>query len=226
MPYTTVNPGLTRVSSGPRGSASTSAEGEERLRETVRSLLGGGVRLSEQLSAGDVGLYSGGPHSTTGLAYALNGRASVVSLTVADKLAGFVDPIKSIMPVHVHETNRVIVKRKYVVGGAAGIVPERSAARTVAVKEDEREIMLTRYGADLEMNLNLFLDPAAAREELDMKLDAQRNELENTMVRLGYEEIMRAGTCLANALSRTSPAMVGLTETERQMRVDRIYMHR
>ena len=85
--------------------------------------------------------------------------------------------------------------------------------------------MLTRYGADLEMNLNLFLDPSAARDELQMKLDAQRAELENTMVRLGYEEIMRAGTNLAIALSRTSPAMVGLSDTERQLRVDRIYMH-
>ena len=112
MPTTTVNSGFTRVSSGPRGSASTSAEGEERLRETVKQLLGSHVRLSEQLSTGDVGLYTGAPHSTTGLAYALHGRASVVSLNVANKLAGFEDPIKSIMPVHVHETNRVIVKRK------------------------------------------------------------------------------------------------------------------
>lgn len=104
---------MSRVGQGPRGSASTSHEGEDRLRETVRDLLGSSVRLSEQLSTGDVGLYSGAPHSATGLAYALHGRASVVSIDVATKLASFEDPIKSIMPVAVHSTNRIIVKRKY-----------------------------------------------------------------------------------------------------------------
>lgn len=76
------------------------------------------------------------------------------------------------------------------------------------------------------MNLNLFNRPDEARSELDMKLDAQRAELENTMVRLGYEEIMRAGTNLTIALARTSPSMSSLTDTERQNRIDRIYMHR
>jgi hypothetical protein len=146
-------------------------------------------------------------------------------MNIASKLASFEDPIKSIMPVSVHKTNRIIVKRKYVVGGAASIVPERSAARTVAVREDEREIMLTRYGADLEMNLNLFLEPDAAKEELQMKLDAQRQELENTMVRLGYEAVMKTGTNLTYALARTSPAMSGLTERDQQLRIDKMYMH-
>ena len=31
-------------------------------------------------------------------------------------------------------------------------VPERSAARTVGIQEDEREVVLTRYGVDIEMS--------------------------------------------------------------------------
>ena len=56
--------------------------------------------------------------------------------------------------------------------------------------------MLTRYGGDLEMNLNLFLQPAMAAEELDMKIGAQREALEQTLNDIGYETIMNEGTYL------------------------------
>ena len=224
MAFTSVNPSFSRVALGERGSAGTTHE-EENLRETVRNLLGGSVRLSEQLANGDVNLYSGAPHSTTGLAYAISGRANVVSVNVASKLASFEDPIKAIMPVSVHSSNKIIINRKYVVGGAAGIVPERASARTIAMKEESKEVMLTRYGADLEMNLNLFLEESLAKEELQMKLDAQRQELENTMVRLGYEAIMNEGTNLVTALARMSPAMSALSPADQQDRIDKIFMH-
>ena len=223
MPFTTTDPALSKVRQGPPGYLGT-ARNEDKLRECVRNLLGDNIRLSEQFATGDIELYSGAPHTTTGLAYALNGRASVVSMNMAQSLAGFSDPIKSILPVGVHATNRVIVRRKYVVGGAASIVPERSSARLVSVREEEREVLLTRYGADLEMNTNLFLEPEMARQELDMKLEAQKQELEHTMVRLGYEAVMSQGTNLCHALAQTSPAAAGNPKAQME-RVEKIYMH-
>ena len=65
------------------------------------------------------------------------------------------------------------------------ITPERAPARTVSVKEDAREEILCRYGGDLEMNLNLFLRPELAQEELTMKLEAQRDQLQQVLVSLG-----------------------------------------
>lgn len=50
-----------------------------------------------------------------------------------------------------HGTLAVVIKRKYVVGGQTMIVPERAPARTVGIREDTREVSLTRYGGDLEM---------------------------------------------------------------------------
>ena len=81
---------------------------------------------------------------------------------------------------------KIIITRKYVVGGSALITPERAPARTVSVKEDAREEILCRYGGDLEMNLNLFLRPELAQEELTMKLEAQRDQLQQVLVSLGY----------------------------------------
>lgn len=55
------------------------------------------------------------------------------------------------MGVAIHRDRKVIIKRRYVVGGQTLITPERAPARTVAIKEDAREVILTRYGGDLEM---------------------------------------------------------------------------
>ena len=51
-------------------------------------------------------------------------------------------------------------------GGDAEIIPERAPGRTLSVKEEEREVALGRYGADLEMNTNLLLEPALAKADL------------------------------------------------------------
>lgn len=42
-------------------------------------------------------------------------------------------------------------------------------------------------------NLNLFLQPQMAAEELDMKIGAQREALEQTLNDIGYETIMNEG---------------------------------
>ena len=207
---------------GQIGTTHSNVEGK--MRNSVRALLGDSVRLSEQLSLGDLDVHTGVNHSTTGIPYAIHGTAKVVNTKVATWLAGFDDPIKAIMPVGVHEGQKIIIKRKYVVGGSAVITPERAPAKTVSIREDEREVLLTRYGGDLEMNLNLFLRPNDAREELDMKLDAQRQELENVMIQIGYETILREGINLMEALARANPAMAHMKPIDRQFAMEKTYV--
>lgn len=148
-------------------------------------------------------------HSTTGLRYAMRGRAEVVEQTVGSNLAGFQDPIKAILPVQVVDAQRVIVTTREIVGGRAIIAPERAPARTVGVKETSREVVLERYGANLEMNLNLQHDVAMFKDELALKLGAQQKELERVLIELGYEELLRGGMRLEAAIQRSMPAFNG-----------------
>lgn len=165
----------------------------------VTNLLGQGT--SVQRSNGDMRLSRS--HATTGIPYAISGTATVVQSTVSAKLATFVDPIKAILGTAVHETQRIIIKRKYVAGGGAHIVPEHASARTVAIREDIREVMLSRYGNDIEMNLNLFLRPKEAEEELRMKLEASQLALEKRLIRIGYEAVLSEGVDLSVAIARS-----------------------
>ena len=131
---------------------------------------------------------------TTSLPYQIGGTARVVSQKVGTWLASFQDPIRAILGTGIHKEQSIIIRRKYVVGSAATITPERAPARTVAIQEDVREVTLTRYGGDIEMNLNQFLVPGAAEEEMQMKIDAQKMELERTLCNHGYDMLMREGT--------------------------------
>jgi len=151
-------------------------------------------------------MHTGSPHTTTGIPLAVGGTATVISQKVGLWLASFQDPIKAILGVGVHRDDKVIIKRKYVVGQSATITPERAPARTVAIQEDVRQVQLTRYGGDIEMNLNLFLRPEDAQEELDMKVDAQKRELERALTDIGYDMLMREGTPIHNAIMRSNPA--------------------
>lgn len=171
---------------------------------TIKNLLGDNVAVSR-----DTGVRIGAPHATTGIPYAISGSATVINSNVSAKLATFTDPIKAILGTGVHSTQRIIIKRKYVAGGGAQVVPEHASARTVAIREDVREVMLTRYGNDIEMNLNLFLRPKDAEEELTMKLEASQIGLEKQLIRLGYEAIMDNGIDLAVgiALSRNQMSL-------------------
>ena len=45
----------------------------------------------------DIDLYQGTPHASTGLAYAIEGTASVIQVKVGEYLAQFKDPIKAIL---------------------------------------------------------------------------------------------------------------------------------
>lgn len=144
------------------------------------------------------------PHSTTGIPYAISGTAKNVQIEVSQRLAGFKDPIKAILGVGVHSEQKIIIRRQYVAGGGAGIVPERAPARTVAIQEDTREVMLTRYGGDIEFNMNLLLRPELAQRELKMKLGAQEAALEQALIRIGYDAILSQGTSLCTALVNSS----------------------
>lgn len=94
------------------------------------------------------------------------------------------------------------MKQRMVVGGGAQITPERSSAKTIGIKESVHEVELQRYGADLQMNLNLLNTPSLFKNELDMKLAAQKRYLENVLVELGYEALFDQGTNLVEAINR------------------------
>jgi hypothetical protein len=151
-------------------------------------------------------LHQGYAHSTTGIPYAIEGTATVIANTICAGLLEVQDPIKAIFSTQVHQKHRIIVTRKFVVGGGAQITPERAPARTVAIQEDSREIETDRYGGDIEMNLNLFLIPEAAEEELRLKVQAQKLQLENKLIELGYDAIMAGATDIVNAIMRSNPA--------------------
>lgn len=158
-------------------------------------------------TAGDLDAMVKAPHATTGIPYAISGTATNVQVEVAQRLSGFQDPIKAIMGVGVHREQKIIIRRQYVAGGGAGPVPERAPARTVAIQEDTREVMLTRYGGDIEFNMNLLLRPESAKAELDMKLNAQQEQLENALVRIGYDQLLTTGTSLVNAIINSNHAL-------------------
>lgn len=165
--------------------------------QTVRLALGNDVRISESRE--------GYAHSTTGIPHAIHGKATLVEQKVGLHLASFNDPIKALLGTGIHRDEKIIIRRKFVIGQSATITPERAPARTVAIKEDTREVSLVRYGADIEMNLNLFLRPEDAQEELDMKVDAQKGELERELVNIGYRTLLDEGTELVSAIMKSNP---------------------
>ena len=231
---TMINPAIA-VKDAHTGASGVLEYGEKRpamsdtqFEKNVNDLLGpsGHMRLMPMTSV-NLDLKEGFGHSTTGIPYAINGTASVISKKVAAGLLGTQDPIHAILRTSVQRNAKVIIKRKYVVGGAATITPERAPARTVGIKEDVREVELTRYGADIEMNLNLFLRPEDAREELDMKLGAQKMHLEAKLIELGYEAIMEHGTNIVDGIMRSNPAYRNMSTFGAKVDVakaaDRIY---
>jgi hypothetical protein len=209
------NPGTVTVQNGdftqiasdyPRAGQTLARGKKQDPKEAIANILGDTLKFTPATSV-NLDTREGYAHSTTGIPYAISGTATVVSQKVGAWLAGFQDPIKAILGVGVHTDSKILIKRKYVVGGSATITPERAPARTVAIKEDVREVNLTRYGGDIEMNLNLFLRPGDAEEELEMKLDAQKRELERKLVDLGYMCLMQEGTPIIDAIIRSNPTM-------------------
>jgi hypothetical protein len=213
MPDNIVNTGILREPAAQASVTSTTTDRRDgktadAFQQTAAALLGNTATFATTSSI-NLDMRQGALHSTTGIPVAIGGTATVVSQKVGLWLAGFQDPIKAILGVGVHRDEKIIIRRKYVVGQSATITPERAPARTVAIQEDVREVTLTRYGGDIEMNLNLFLRPSDAKEELDMKVDAQKRELERALVELGYRTLMQEGTLVQDAIVRSNPTFSG-----------------
>ena len=204
-----------------RGTIDANRDDQARINQSLAFFTGnmGGLQMVPN-AAHDLDARVRAPHSTTGIPYAISGTARNVQVEVSQRLAGFKDPIKAILGVGVHQEQKIIIRRQYVAGGGAGIVPERAPARTVAIQEDTREVMLTRYGGDIEFNMNLLLRPELAKRELKMKLDAQEAALEQALVRLGYEAILQQGTSLSAALVNSSNH---LHNSDPEMHIARIH---
>jgi len=120
---------------------------QQQLRNTIDKLLGNTIQLNETRSVDLDKTYQSAPHSALGLGVAVSGRATIVNADVAEHLASFQDPIKSLLGVALHRDTRVIIKRRFVQGGDAQPLPERAPGRTVSVKTEEREVVLARCGA-------------------------------------------------------------------------------
>lgn len=168
----------------------------------------GGLTIEPQIS--NLDHFRGHSNASTGLAYNIRGRATRLEAEVGDALATFQDPIKALYGTRICEGQHVVITRKYVVGGRAVPTPERAPARIVRVQEDTRNVSLVRYGADMEMNLNLFLRPGDAEHEMAMKLNAQKKSLENELVKMGYESIMNTAITLQDAIVRSKPGNGGM----------------
>jgi hypothetical protein len=77
------------------------------------------------------------------------------------------------------------------------------------------------------MNLNLFLRPNDAREELQLKVSAQRRELERTLTDHGYSVLLEEGTNIVDAIIRSNPSystQTGTTLRETREAAQRINM--
>ena len=99
--------------------------------DTARHLFGEGFNLTSSMGIAPVDVdrlknyyKEGGAHTTTGIPYAIHGSARVVQADVTEWLAGYVDPIKAILGTAVQNSAKVIITRKYIVGGGAIITPE------------------------------------------------------------------------------------------------------
>lgn len=181
------------------------------FKKSVMDLLGKGINFSN-LSTVNLDRKSGYARATTGLTEAIEGSASVIATTVAAGILESQDPIKAVLSVEVQSEEKVVITRKYIVGGAAEVTPERAPARAVSVKQDVREFFMARFGCDIEMDLNLFLRPEEAKEDLDLKMNAQTIQLDNKLIELGYEAVMNDATDVVDAIMRSNPAYAALDQ--------------
>lgn len=190
---------------------------------TIRKMFGDDLGIDTV--ATNLDLRRGLDHASTGIPYSIHGTATIINQRVAYALATYQDPIKAVLGMAMHKEQKIVIRRKFVVGGHAMITPEHAQARTVAIREEEIEYVMARYGSDIFMNLNLFLKPDEAQEELNMKLDAQIAALQQEQCRLAYDMIMKQGTSMRAQLARCSVANTSLTPADRAARANDTYVH-
>lgn len=190
----------------------------------IKAILGEGISLARTMNNGQMSLYEGPAQSTYGIPFAIDGTASVIEDKVAVWIAGFRDPIKAIFDTSVHRSQKVIFKRKWVKGGQALVVPERAPARTISVAFDQREERLTRHAIALEQNIYLYQRPDDAREDLEMKLEGIRLQLEQALVNIGYERAFSQGVDIVNALQRGNVLGRHGSDAQRAIQADNMYV--
>lgn len=180
------------------------------VRNNVQTLFGKSTMVSANRSV-DVDMTQSNPMAAKGLAMQISGSAEIVSVDVGESLATFQDPLKVLLGTRLVDAPRVILKRKFVSGsGVSDPLPERAPGRLVSVTEREREMILQRYGSDIEQNTNLLLDVQAAREDMDMKLSFQKRAMETRLIQLGYQEVRRACLDVVQSLLMNNPATAEL----------------
>ena len=201
----------------------TTVQGRRAVGSNIRAILGQSVSLARTMNNGQMQLYEGPAQSTYGIPFAIDGTATVVEDKIAIWIAGFRDPIKAIFDTSVHRSQKVIFKRKWVKGGQALVVPERAPARTISVAFDQREERLTRHAVALEQNIYLYSRPDDAREDLEMKLEGIRLQLEQALVNIGYAKAFDQGVDIVKALAR-GRVRSGANDMQRAIETDRMYV--
>ena len=94
----------------------------ERAKHAVNALYGGdGATLTTSRSVDLDNVYGSAPHSSLGLQVAIAGRSTVVQSDVAAHLLEHSDPLRAVLGVGITDSHRVIVKRRFVMGGDAEI---------------------------------------------------------------------------------------------------------
>ena len=209
----------------PGGRSDISTVDHVRAVNAVRLLFGGNVEMRQPvgMSMAPIDRHGTRGHATTGIPYAISGTADLVEIDVGERLMAFSDPVRAILGTGVHTSQKVIIKRQYATGGGASIVPERAPARTIGLAEDVKEVVLTRYGADIEWNLNLLARPADFTKEMNIKINAQKESLQMELVKIAYDTLMTEGTSLISALVSSSPTHTTNPRLA-QLNAERIYV--
>jgi hypothetical protein len=125
-----------------------------------------------------------------------------------------------------YKTEKIIVKTVELIGGDVSVIPEHAPGRTMSRQERSREIVTTRHGNDFKMNLNLFLIPEKAAEELSDYLNGQRLGLERALVSIGYDAVFQEGTRMIDAIMRSNVISAVKNPRDRVVAADRIVVER
>lgn len=224
-PSTGINTALNQYNvDGIIGLASTVVQGDDIMNTGSRTMLGDPQSHAFRMSTGRADIVESAPHNTTSLRYAIDGTARIIADTITTMMAMYVDPMKMIMGTLVVEEEFVIITREYVVGGGCQITAERALAPTASLKEDQRQVGLTQYGADVAINNDIMFKPAVAQRQMNALLTHQRDYLAEKALQIMYRCVMNEGTSLLAAYQRASTISAMKSEKWRQIQANEIYV--
>lgn len=108
--------GTRQGSQGKHGAKRGCYDDADAAKDSIATLLGQDVAFPA-ITSRNLDLAQGYPHTMTGIPYSISGQATLISVAVGEYLATFQDPIKAILSTSIQRDSRVIISRKYVVGG-------------------------------------------------------------------------------------------------------------